>query len=253
MAEKITAELELKTNAGEAGEEVEEFGKKAKKASESATSLRTQVRETVQAMQKLEQQGKATGKEYEDLRAKLDDLNDTQDRAKFKAGQFEDKLASLPGPLGQIGSGLKTAGDSFATFGKTLTISLGIFGLLVAAFVGIKEALSKTKEGTAALSAVTSALNKVMAPFFALLERVGLAVLPIITKGFEALGTVMNKVAQFFGADSKKIQEVTASLEENNEYAQKLAEDEKKRLEDLKKKRLQIRKHSMIELLECNR
>jgi len=237
MAEKITAELELKTNAGEAGEEVEDFGKKAKKASESASSLRAQVRETVQAMQKLEQQGKATGKEYEDLRAKLDDLNDTQDRAKFKAGQFEDRLASLPGPLGQIGGGLKTVGDSFATFGKTLTVSLGIFGLLVAAFIGIKEALSKTKEGTAALSAVTSALNKVMAPFFALLEKVGLAVLPIITKGFEALGTVMNKVAQFFGADAKKIQEVTASLEENNEYAQKLAEDEKKRLEDLKKKK----------------
>jgi len=140
MAEKITAEVEVKTNAGEAAEEMDQFGEKSKKAAKEASSLKAQIRETVQAMQKLEQQGKATGKEYEDLRNKLDDLNDTQDRAKFKAGQFEDRLASLPGPLGQIGSGLKTAGDSFATFGKTLTIGLGIFGLLVAAFIGIKEA-----------------------------------------------------------------------------------------------------------------
>jgi hypothetical protein len=237
MAEKITAELEVKTNAGEAAEEIKDLGDQSEESAKKASSLKAQIRETVVAMQKLEQQGKATGKEYEDLRQKLDDLNDTQDRAKFKAGQFEDRLASLPGPLGQLGGGLKTVGDSFATFGKTLTISLGIFGLIVAAFIGIKEALGKTKEGTQALSAVTTALNKVMAPFFALLEKVGLAVLPIVTKGFEVLGSVMSKVAQFFGATPAKIDEVTASLEKNNEYANTLAEAEKKRLEDAKKQR----------------
>jgi hypothetical protein len=216
MAEVVEIEVDINTNAPEAEGEL--------------GSLKSQIRETTNAMQKLELQGKATGKEYEKLREKLDGLNDAQDRAKFKAGQFEDRLASLPGPLGALGSGIKTAGDSFATFGKTLTISLGIVGLLVAAFFAIKEALGKTKEGQEGLSKAMSAFNAVLAPLFAILEKVGNIVLPIITKGFEALGSVMNKVAKFFGVSDGKIQEVTGSLEENNEAAKKLAADEEKRV-----------------------
>jgi hypothetical protein len=216
MAEVVEIEVDVNTNADEAE------GKLG--------SLKSQIRETTTAMQKLELQGKATGTEYEKLRGKLDGLNDAQDRAKFKAGQFEDRLASLPGPLGALGNGIKTAGDSFATFGKTLTISLGIVGLLVAAFFAIKEALGKTKEGQEGLSKAMSAFNSVVAPLFAILEKVGNIVLPIITKGFEVLGSVMSKVAKFFGASDEKITEVTGSLEQNNEMAKKLADDEEKRV-----------------------
>jgi hypothetical protein len=216
MAEVVEIEVDVNTNAD--------------KAEGKIGSLKSQIRETTQAMQKLELQGKATGDQYEKLRSKLDNLNDAQDRAKFKAGQFEDRLASLPGPLGALGSGIKTAGDSFATFGKTLTVSLGIVGLLVAAFFAIKEALSKTKEGQEGLSKAMSAFNSVVAPLFAILEKVGNIVLPIITKGFEALGSVMSKVAKFFGVSDSKITEVTGSLEQNNEMANKLAADEEKRV-----------------------
>lgn len=221
MAEVVEIEVDVNTNADEAE------GKLG--------SLKSQIRETTQAMQKLELQGKATGSEYEKLRSKLDELNDAQDRAKFKAGQFEDRLASLPGPLGKLGSGIKTAGDSFATFGKTLTISLGIVGLLVTAFFAIKEALGKTKEGQEALSKAMSAFNSVVAPLFAILEKVGNIILPIITKQFELLGKVVNGVAKFFGVTDGKIKEVTGSLEENNEMAKKLSEDEKKRVEAAQK------------------
>ena len=216
MAEVVEIEVDVNTNADQAE------GKLG--------SLKSQIRETTTAMQKLELQGKATGSEYEKLRSKLDGLNDAQDRAKFKAGQFEDRLASLPGPLGALGNGIKTAGDSFATFGKTLTVSLGIVGLLVAAFFAIKEALGKTKEGQEGLSKAMSAFNSVVAPLFAILEKVGNIVLPIITKGFEALGSVMNKVAKFFGVSDDKITEVTTSLEQNNEMANKLAKDEEERV-----------------------
>ena len=221
MAEEVDIDVNVNTNADEAE------GKLG--------SLKSQIRETVQAMQKLELQGKATGDQYEKLRDKLDGLNDAQDRAKFKAGQFEDRLASLPGPLGKLGGGIKAAGDSFATFGTTLTVSLGIVGLLVTAFFAIKEALSKTKEGTELLSKATSAFNAIIAPLLAIFEKLGTIVLPIVTKGLEAVGSVMNKVAKFFGVADSKIKETTASLEENNEAAKKLSEAEKKRAEELKK------------------
>jgi chemotaxis protein histidine kinase CheA len=221
MAEEVDIDVNVNTNADEAE------GKLG--------SLKSQIRETVQAMQKLELQGKATGDQYEKLRDKLDGLNDAQDRAKFKAGQFEDRLASLPGPLGKLGGGIKAAGDSFATFGKTLTVSLGIVGLLVAAFFAIKEALGKTKEGQEGLSKAMTAFNQVLAPIFAILEKIGLLILPIVIKQFELLGKVANAVAKFFGVTDGKIKETTASLEENNEAAKKLAEDEKKRTDELKK------------------
>ena len=221
MAEEVDIDVNVNTNADEAE------GKLG--------SLKSQIRETVTAMQKLELAGKATGAEYEKLRDKLDTLNDAQDRAKFKAGQFEDRLASLPGPLGKLGSGIKAAGDSFATFGTTLTVSLGIVGLLVTAFFAIKEALSKTKEGTELLSKATSAFNAIIAPLLAIFEKLGTIVLPIVTKGLEAVGSVMSKVAKFFGVADSKIKETTQSLEQNNEAAKKLSEEEKKRTDELKK------------------
>ena len=200
-------------------------------------SLRSQIRETTVALQALADQGKEGSSEFKALSDKLDDLGDAQKRVAFQSGQIEDKLSALPGPLGKIGQGFKAAKDSVDTFGKTLTISLGIIGLLVAAFFAIKDALGKTKEGTQLLAQATTAFNKVLSPLFAILEKIGTIVLPIVIKGFEMLGSVIGGVAEFFGIKTEKINEVTASLEKNNEAANKLAEEEKARLE--KEKALQ--------------
>jgi len=216
--ENIDINIDVESNAGEEADKM--------------ASLKTQIRETRDSMQKLELQGKATGAQYEKLRAKLDNLNDAQDRAKFKAGQFEDRLAALPGPLGKIGSGIKAAGDSFATFGKTLTISLGVIGLLVSAFFAIKEALGKTKEGTEALSKVTSAFNKILAPVLALFEKLGVYLVNNIVPILDTVGSAITKVAKFFGASTAKIDETTKSLEKNNEAANKLKEEEEKRIKE---------------------
>lgn len=241
MAEKVEVDIDVNTNADEAGGKV--------------ASLKTQLREARIAFEQLQNSGKATAAELKKAADKIDDISDKIDRAKFSSGQFEDKLAALPGPLGKIGGGLKAVGDSFATFGKSLTISLGIVGLLVSAFFAIKEALGKTEEGTKLLSQATSAFNKVLAPLLAIFENLGQILLPILTKGLEALGGVMNKVAKFFGASDTAIKQTTASLEKNNEAAKKLAEDEKERVkkaeeaaakgEEARKKRLEEKKKLM--------
>ena len=84
------------------GEDVKKLGDDTQEAEVKFKSLKTQIRETTVALQKLEDEGKSTGKEFEDLRAKLDDLNDTQDRARFRAGQLDDQLSALPGPIGKL-------------------------------------------------------------------------------------------------------------------------------------------------------
>jgi hypothetical protein len=200
-------------------------------------SLRSQIRETTVSLQALADKGQTGTAEFEKMRKKLDELNDAQEKVSFQAGQFDDKLAALPGPIGNIGKGIQGLNQSFNTFGKTLTISLGIVGLLVTAFFAIKDALGKTKEGTQLLAQATTAFNKVLAPLFAILEKIGTIVLPIVIKGFEMLGSVMSAVGEFFGVKAEKVDEVTASLEKNNEAANKLAEEEKARAE--KEKQLQ--------------
>jgi uncharacterized phage infection (PIP) family protein YhgE len=147
-------------------------------------SLRSQIRETTVALQSLADQGKTGSAEFKSLSNKLDDLGDAQKRVAFQSGQIEDKFAALPGPIGAVGRGFQSAKTAVDTFGKTLVIATGGVILLVSAFFAIKDALGKTKEGQEALSKATTAFNKVLAPLFAILEKVGLIVLPIVIKGF---------------------------------------------------------------------
>ena len=220
---KIKVQVDVETNSDEAGGKVK--------------NLKVQLREARIAFEQLQNSSKATADQLKKAADKIDDIADKIDKAKFSSGQFEDKIASLPGPLGKLGGGLKSVKDAFTVFGTSLTISLGIIGLLATAFFTIKNALGKTEEGTRSLAAVTSAFNKVLAPILAIFERLGTALLPIVTKGLEAVGSVMGKVAKFFGVSTAKITETTTSLEKNNEAAKTLAEAEEKRLKDLEDKK----------------
>ena len=237
MAENTTTYTTIVDVKVEGGEEIKDLGEKGEEAEGKFKSLKSQIRETTVALQELADGGKEGTAEFQKLADKLDDLGDQQKKVAFQSGQIEDKLAALPGPIGAIGKGFAGLKDSIDTFGKGLTVSLGIVGLLVAAFFAIKEALGKTKEGQEGLSKAMSAFNAVVAPLFAILEKVGNIVLPIITKGFEVLGQVMSKVAGFFGVSNDKIKEVHTSLEKNNELVQKTAEANAKAAEELKKQK----------------
>jgi hypothetical protein len=244
MADNTTTYTAVVDVKVEGDDQMQELGDKTKETEGKFKSLRAQIRETTVALQKLADEGKEGTKEFKELADKLDDLGDQQKRVAFQAGQIEDKLAALPGPIGQIGKGFASLKESIDTFGKGLTVSLGIVGLLVAAFFAIKDAMSKTKEGQENLSKAMTAFNQVLSPIFAILEQIGNAILPIVTKGFEVLGEVMAKVAKFFGASDAKIKEVHTSLEKNNELVQKNAEAQKKAAEDLKKqKEEEAKKH----------
>ena len=198
--------------------EVEGLGDEADKTGGKFKSLKSQIRETTVELQKLEDQGKTNTKEFDNLKNKLDDLQDAQDRVNFKSKQFGDQLASLPGPIGKLGGGLKSAQDSIATFGKSITVSLGIIGLIVAAFFAMKEALSKTTEGQEAMKKVTDALSKVMAPLFALISKVGIPV-------FEGIAKVIGKVAEGFEWAAKKLGLTTDEVKKFDTAAQEAAKN----------------------------
>jgi hypothetical protein len=196
-----TAVIETKVTGAD---EVGDLGDKAEGADGKFKSLRSQIRETTVALQKLADEGKTGTKEFQDLSNQLDDLNDSQQRVAFQSAQIEDKLAALPGPIGAIGKSFQSAKNAVDTFGKTLAVSLGIIGLLVSAFLAIKESLSRTEEGQAKLNKITEAFTKIMNGVFAIIEPIAMLFADLVIellssdKAMKALSTAAGVLSATF-------------------------------------------------------
>ena len=226
MAENTTTYKAVIDTEVKGKEEIEGLGDEADKTGGKFKSLKTQIREATVELQKLENQGKANTKEFIEQKNKLDELQDAQDRVNFKSKQFGDQIAALPGPIGKLGGGLKSAQDAIVTFGTATTVALGVVGLIVAAFAAMKEALSKTTEGQAVLNKVTDAFSKLLAPVMTLISAVAVPV-------FETLATVIDKVAGAFqfvaeklGFAKSEIQKFDTAAVEASKNAAKTAQDD---------------------------
>ena len=156
------------------GEEVEQLGNEADKTGGKFKSLKAQIRETTVGLQKLADEGKEGTAEFEKLRQKLDELNDAQDRVNFQAGQFDDQLAALPGPIGQVGGALKGFQEGLNKFSLGFKLALGAVVLIIGAITAFKESLSRTEEGQKKLNKITEAFEKIMNGLFAVIEPVAM-------------------------------------------------------------------------------
>jgi len=163
-------------------EDLQQLGEKAEQNDSKFKSLKSQIRETTVALQKLADAGQEGTKEFEDLRTQLDDLNDAQERVAFQSGQIDDKLASLPGPVGQVGQAIQGFNESVNRFGKGLTAALGVVGLIVGAFLALKESLSRTEEGQKKLTQITEAFTKIMNGLFAIIEPIAMLLADLVVQ-----------------------------------------------------------------------
>lgn len=182
MADNTTTYTTIIDTQVKGTEDVKQLGDAAEEQDKKFVSLRRQIRDTTVELQKLADQGKQGTKEFKDLSNKLDDLQDQQKRVAFQSGQIEDKLAALPGPIGQIGKSFQSAKESIDTFGKGLTIALGVVGLIVSAFLAMKEALSRTEEGQKKLNKISEAFEKILNGLFAIIEPIANVFADLVTQ-----------------------------------------------------------------------
>jgi hypothetical protein len=229
---EFTAKITVDSKQAE--KNVEDLGDKTDDTAEKFVSLKSQIRQTTVELQKLEAEGKTATKEFQNMRAKLDDLNDAQERVAFQAGQFDDKLSAMPGVLGQAGGALKSFNDSVNQFGKTLTYSLGIVGVIVAAFIAMKESLESTAEGQALLTRVSTAFQKVLGPLLAIVEKVAVPVFETLANGLEAVARGFASAAEFIGISSSKIAEASSGVKDFKKQADDLAKAEKEKADKAK-------------------
>jgi hypothetical protein len=192
-------------------------------------SLRLQIRQATIAFQEAESKGDLAG--MNKAKKQLDELNDQFEVTTLKAMKFEDALATMPGVAGLVGQSIQGIDKAF----KVLVANpiLAIVTALVGAFMFLKEALGKTKEGQGALNKVTQAFSTVMGPLLALINTVAVPI-------FEALANIILKVGEAFAWFAEKMgvskASIAAATKDIDKVGQEAAENEKKRQEEAKKK-----------------
>ena len=181
MAENTTTYKAVIETEVKGADEVGDLGDKAQETDGKFKALRSQIRETNVQLQKLADEGKTGTEEFEKLRAKLDELNDAQDKVNFQAGQFDDQLAALPGPIGQVGGAIQGFNEGLNKFSTGFKLALGAVTLIIAAIAAFKESLSRTEEGQAKLNKITAAFEKILNGLFAVIEPIAMALADLLS------------------------------------------------------------------------
>ena len=199
-------------------------GKSAEEAGEKFTRLQRQIRDTTVAMQKAAEQGDNTT--FNKLKGNLDELEDKLELTTLKSKQFDDALASMPGPAGAAGSAIKALdGGMKALIANPVVATIAA---IIGIFLLFKKSLESTAEGQATLNRISAAFSKILGPILATIEAVALPL-------FEGLATVLEKVGEGFawvakklGIADSKVKEASSGIKDfkkANEDAAKSAKD----------------------------
>lgn len=229
MADNTTTYNAVINTEVKGGDQIEQLGDDAEKAADGFVKLQLQIRQTQKDLQAAAAAGDKV--KFNQLRKQLDDLEEGLEKVSFQSKQFDDQLASLPGPAGAAGNAIKGVDQAF----KILIANpiIAVIAAIGGALLLMKKALSSTSEGQETLNRVSQAFSAILGPILATVEKVAVPI-------FNGLATVLEFVAKGFSAAAKaigisesKIKEATLSIDE---VQQKANEAEKKRQEEATKK-----------------
>lgn len=171
-------------------ESVKSLGDNVEQTASKFERMQLQIRKMKTAMQEAADAGDTI--QFKKLRKELDDLEDNFDIIKNKTMQWDDQLAAMQGPLGGVGAGVKQVDSAF----KMLKANplFAILGVVAGMFLGIYEALKKTKEGQEALNKVSDAFDKILTPIINFISAAAIPVITAFANGIEWLGETIGLV-----------------------------------------------------------
>ena len=180
MAEKKTIELEVKSNLGGSISELKALKKELKNA--------------------------AVGSEdFKRIFNQIDDLEDKIKSAKNTSSDWVDSLENAGGPLGMLGASINKAKVATQSFGGALKAT-GI-GLIVALLGGLAAAFSENEGAMKKLQPLLDGIAKIfqgvfraVEPLFNTLVDLAVSALPMVSKAFGTVYSVLTATLQSFGA-----------------------------------------------------
>ena len=178
-------------------------------------SLKVQIRQATLAFQEAEEKGDLKG--MAKAKTQLDDLNDQFELTTLKAMKFEDALATMPGVAGFVGQSIQGVDKAFKVLAANPV--LAIVTALVSAFMFLKEAMGKTKEGQAALNKVSQAFSAVMGPILALINTVAVPIFEKLADIIGKVGGAFAFIAEKLGVSKKSIEAATKDIDKVGQEA----------------------------------
>ena len=229
MADNTTTYTAVIDTQVKGADEIEDLGDKAEETAGSFVKLQLQIRQTQKDLQEAAAAGDKT--KFNKLRAELDDLEEGLEKVQFQAKQFDDQLASLPGPAGAAGNAIKSIDGAF----KVLIANpiIAVIAAIGGALLLMKKALSSTAEGQETLNRLSQAFSGILGPILATVEKVAVPIFNGLAFVIEKVAAAFSFFAEKMGISQAKIKESTLSVDE---VQQKANEAEKKRQEELTKK-----------------
>ena len=229
MADNTTTYTAVIDTQVKGAEEVGDLGDKAEETAGAFVKLQLQIRKTQKELQEAAAAGDKV--KFNKLRGQLDELEEGLEKVQFQAKQFDDQLASLPGPAGAAGNAIKGVDQAF----KILIANpiIAVIAAIGGALLLMKKALSSTAEGQQTLNRLSQAFSGILGPILATVEKVAVPLFNGFAFILEKVAEGFQKFAKFLGISEAKIKESTLAVDE---VQQKANEDEKKRQEELTKK-----------------
>ena len=170
--------------------------------------------------------------QFKELAEELSGLKDRLRETEAQSLRFTEALAQQPGVVGLVGQSLEGLRGTFKLFMANPIIA--VVAGIAAAFLALKESLTKTSEGQETLNRISAAFGKILGPVFAIIEKVALPIFEKFAELLELVANGFNRFAKFLGISSEKIEEASRN---SSEVLQKAYEEEEKREEDTDKKR----------------
>lgn len=225
------ASLEVETK--DAASNIDLLNKKVETSLGEFENLNEAISKTQDTLGKLDPKSA----KFKELSTELQGLQDRLEETTIKSNRFRDALASAPGPVGLLGGAIKGLDSGFKVLAANPIIA--IVSLLAGLFLTLRESLTKTTEGQETLNRISGAFGKIIGPVMAIVEKVALPI-------FEALATLLEKVAQGFGRFAKWLgiseTKIKEASENSSEVLKKASEEEKKRQEEQTKKQQEEQK-----------
>jgi hypothetical protein len=135
-------------------------------------------------------------KEFKDLSKELQGLKDRLKETEVNSLRFTEALAAQPGVAGLVGQSLEGLRGTFKVFMANPIIA--VLAGITAAFVALRESLSRTEEGQAKLNQISEAFTKIMNGLFAVIEPIAMAIADLVIE-LLASEKVMNTLSAVVG------------------------------------------------------
>ena len=237
-----TANVEVETK--DAAKNIDLLNKKVSTSLGEFENLSEAISKTQDTLGKIDPKSK----EFKELSKELQGLKDNLEKTEIASNKFSTALANQPGVVGLVGQSIKGLDGGLKVLAANPIVA--VVTLLASLFTLFRESLTKTTEGQETLNRISAAFGKIIGPVMAVVEKVALPI-------FEALATLLEKVAQgfnrfakFLGISNEKIEEASRN---SSEVLKKQYEEEEKQQDDAEKKRNEAaekRKQAQIKAAE---